>query len=389
MTGGLTIGTGSASTQGLSVSGEVDFLDTLDVTGDLNVDSGTLFVDVSNNNVGLNTGTTLVAGLTLDIQGGTVAALRLQGHDQATTHFMYFDGGKSEYFDNSEHAMMFLSSGATVSTHPGEGAHWIFNGRAQDRDFIFRNNSSNKLTIQGDGGVLIENSGTNKSLITDNDIQSKANFVAGDNSDNAGAGLSLLGATGFRNFRVGNNFVSDGMFAVEYSSANGGNSFSGGTIIAGFFDGTNARVGINTTTMQGNDSEANNQLRTYVLNVNGDFNIDGQLYQNNSEFVTSRWTESPNGTDIYRASKVGVGFTTDKDPGFSLDVEGDFNVQGTTYIGGVRQYQDSQGIIKAFNDTILYDVDLEANSNSFSNGPIFVGAGVDIVFGNNAKWTIL
>jgi hypothetical protein len=302
---------------------------------------------------------------------------------------MYFDGGKSEYFDNSEHAMMFLSSGATVSTHPGEGAHWIFNGRAQDRDFIFRNNSSNKLTIQGDGGVLIENSGTNKSLITDNDIQSKANFVAGDNSDNAGAGLSLLGATGFRNFRVGNNFVSDGMFAVEYSSANGGNSFSGGTIIAGFFDGTNARVGINTTTMQGNDSEANNQLRTYVLNVNGDFNIDGQLYQNNSEFVTSRWTESPNNTDIYRASKVGIGFTTDKDPAYVLDVEGDFNVQGTTYIGGVRQYQDSQGIIKAFNDTILYDVDLEANSNSFSNGPIFVGAGVDIVFGNNAKWTIL
>ena len=179
------------------------------------------------------------------------------------------------------------------------------------------------------------------------------------------------------------------MFAVEYSSADGGNSFGGGTIIAGFFDGTNARVGINTTTMQGNDSEANNQLRTYVLNVNGDFNIDGQLYQNNSEFVTSRWTESPNGTDIYRASKVGIGFTTDKDPGYALDVEGDFNVQGTTYIGGVRQYQDSQGIIKAFNDTILYDVDLEANSSSFSNGPIYVASGVEIVFGNNAKWTIL
>ena len=388
MTGGLTIGTGSASTQGLSVSGEVDFLDTLDVTGDLNVDGGVLFVDVSQNNVGLNTGTTLVAGLTLDIQGGTVGGIRIQGHD-ATSHFLYFDGGKSEYFDDGEHAMMFLSSGQTVSTHPGEGAHWIFNGRAQDRDFIFRNNSSNKLTIQGDGGVLIENSGTNKALITDNDIQSKANFVAGDNSDNAGAGLSLLGATGFRNFRVGNNFVSDGMFAVEYSSADGGNSFGGGTIIAGFFDGTNARVGINTTTMQGNDSEANNQLREYILNVNGDINIDGQLYQNNSEFVTSRWTESPNGTDIYRASKVGIGFTTDKDPGYALDVEGDFNVVGSTYIGGVKQYQDSQGIIKAFNDTILYDVTLDDNSRSFSNGPIFIAPGVEVTFGNNATWTIL
>jgi hypothetical protein len=389
MTGGLTIGTGSAATQGLSVEGEVDFLNTLDVTGDFNVDSGTLFVDVSGNNVGINVGSSLTANLTLDILGGTIGALRLQGHD-GQSHKFYFDGGKDEYFDDDNHAMMFLSSGNSgISLKPGEGAHWIFNGRNADRDFIFRSNSSNKLIIQGDGGLLIENSGTNKALITDNDIQSKANFVAGDNSDNAGAGLSLLGATGFRNFRVGNNFVADGIFSIEYSSADGGNSFSGGTIIAGFFDGTNARVGINTTTFQGNDSNANNQLREYVLNVNGDFNIDGQLYQNNSEFVTSRWTESPNNTDIYRASKVGIGFTTDKDPAYVLDVEGDFNVQGTTYIGGVRQYQDSQGIIKAFNDTILYDVDLEANSNSFSNGPIFIAAGVNIVFGNNAKWTIL
>ena len=216
-----------------------------------------------------------------------------------------------------------------------------------------------------------------------------SNFVAGNAGDNGGAGLSLLGATGFRNYRVGSNFVANNMFAVEYSSGVGGNSFSGGTIIAGLFDGSNARVGINTTTLQGNDPEANNQLREYILNVGGDMNINGQLFQNNSEFVTSRWTESPNGNDIYRASKVGIGFTTDKDPGYALDVEGDFNVVGATYIGGVKQYQDSQGIIKAYNDTILYDVDLDANSNSFSNGPIIVASGVDIVFGNNAKWTIL
>jgi len=388
MTGGLTIGTGSAATQGLSVSGDVDFLATLDVTGDLNVDSGTLFVDVSQNNIGINTGTTLIAGLTVDIQGGTVGALRLQGHDGAS-HHMYFDGSKSEYFDDANHAMMFLSSGSPSSTHPGQGAHWIFNGRASDRDFIFRNNSNNKLTIQGDGGLNITNSGTNRAIQADNDIATNSNFVAGNAGDNGGAGLSLLGATGFRNYRVGSNFVANNMFAVEYSSGVGGNSFSGGTIIAGLFDGSNARVGINTTTLQGNDPEANNQLREYILNVGGDMNINGQLFQNNSEFVTSRWTESPNGNDIYRASKVGIGFTTDKDPGYALDVEGDFNVVGATYIGGVKQYQDSQGIIKAYNDTILYDVDLDANSNSFSNGPIIVASGVDIVFGNNAKWTIL
>ena len=388
MTGSLTIGTGSAATQGLSVSGEVDFLNTLDVTGDLNVDSGTLFVDVSQNNIGINTGTTLVAGLSLDIQGGTVGALRLQGHDGGS-HDMYFDGSKNEYFDDVNHAMMFLSSGAQSSTHPGEGAHWIFNGRAENRDFIFRNNSNNKLTIQGDGGLSITNSGTNKAIFADNDIQTVASFIAGNASDNGGAGLSLLGATGFRNYRVGNNFVADNMFAVEYTSAVGGNSFGGGTLIAGIYDGTNARVGINTTVLQGNDPEANNQLREYILNVQGDMNINGQFFQNNSEFVTSRWTESPNGNDIYRASKVGINFSTNKDPAYALDVEGDFNVVGATYIGGVKQYQDSQGIIKAYNTEIEFDVNIDANSTSFSEGPITVKSGVNIVFGNNATWTIL
>ena len=148
------------------------------------------------------------------------------------------------------------------------------------------------------------------------------------------------------------------------------------------------RMAVNTNAFQGVDPD-DSTIRLYVANINGDMNVNGQLFQNNAPFVTSRWTESPNGDDIYRASRVGIGFTTDKDPGYALDVEGDFNVTGTTYIGGVKQYQDSQGIIRAYNTEIAYDVNIDANSTNVSTGPITMVSGVNIVFGDNSSWTIL
>ena len=47
------------------------------------------------------------------------------------------------------------------------------------------------------------------------------------------------------------------------------------------------------------------------------------VFQNNSEFVTSRWTKSANdsGANIYRASKVGIGNVPS--PAYTLDVAGD------------------------------------------------------------------
>ena len=396
MTGALTITNVAATSEALSVSGIANFLASATIAGDLNIDTDTFFVDVSNEAVGINVGTTLTAGVGLDILGGTVAALRLRGPANSSGHMLLIDGSRVSYYDDANHAMMFISSGAQASTHPGEGAHWIFNGRASDRDFIFRNNSNNKLTIQGNGGVIIENSGTNNGLEVDNQVLAKGGIQIKTGADNSGAPIIFKGSSGFRNFRVGNNIIANNIFSIESSSDAGGTAWNSSTrspalaITVENVDGTDVhRVGINTDVFQGNDPDADNLLRKYVLNVQGDINLNGQFFQNNSEFVTSRWTESPNGDDIYRQSFVGINFSTDKDPQFALDVEGDFNVVGATYINGVKQYQDSQGIIKAYNTQIDYDVNLDPNSNSYSEGPIVITSGVNIVFGANAVWTIL
>lgn len=66
----------------------------------------------------------------------------------------------------------------------------------------------------------------------------------------------------------------------------------------------------------------------YSLDVIGDINFTGNLNQNGSQFVSSRWSVG-SGTTIYRESFVGIGSTL---PSYSLDVSGDIN-----YSGSLRQ----------------------------------------------------
>ena len=79
------------------------------------------------------------------------------------------------------------------------------------------------------------------------------------------------------------------------------------------------KVGIGTTNAQ------------YDLDVNGDINFEGELYQNGSPFVASRWTAGT-GNNIYRLDgDVGIGTTN---PSSKLDVQGDVKVSGaSTFVG--------------------------------------------------------
>lgn len=65
----------------------------------------------------------------------------------------------------------------------------------------------------------------------------------------------------------------------------------------------------------------------YKLDVDGDINFNGLLYQNGSQFVSSRWTVGIN-SSIYRLSNVGIGLTN---PSQDLDVNGDLKVSGGIY----------------------------------------------------------
>jgi hypothetical protein len=83
-----------------------------------------------------------------------------------------------------------------------------------------------------------------------------------------------------------------------------------------FVDIVNDRVGIGST------------LPTSKLDIVGDINFTGSLYQNEEEFVSGGGESYWSGTEvgIHTLSNVGVGTTN---PQYKLDVTGDINLTGT------------------------------------------------------------
>ena len=94
----------------------------------------------------------------------------------------------------------------------------------------------------------------------------------------------------------------------------------GGTIIT---TTNTTRVGINSI------------APNYTLDVNGDINFNGLLYQNNSPFIASRWSAGL-GNDIYRLNgDVGIGTTN---PQYTLEVSGNTRISGITSITNLEIY---------------------------------------------------
>ena len=116
-------------------------------------------------------------------------------------------------------------------------------------------------------------------------------------------------------------------------------------------------------------------------------NINGQLFQNNSEFVTSRWTEATNNLDIYRLSRVGINRT---DPTYQLHISGDTNIEnGFLYANGVKQWIDSYGIFKSNSNTVAENITVPANINCVSAGPITIANGYTVTINNGGNWAIV
>ena len=382
MSGSLSI-TGVGST--LSVSGDATFSSKATVTDDFAVDTDTLLVDVSGDSVGINVGTTLDAAVGLEVKGGNTAALRIQGGGtgiSGTNHMLLFDV-RDNYYDDASHAMMFLSSGNPSSITPGEGAHWVFNGRASDRDFIFRNNSSNKLIISGQGGLKIENSGTQYAIEADKKVLFQEGIFLDNGNDNGGTFITMFGAANYRSFRISQQTTGNHLFAIQSSGSNGNDNWN--TTPAFQIKGDVNAVAINTTAHSGTDPETNT-VRNYKLNVEGDVNFNGQLFQNNSEFVTSRWTEASNATDIYRLSKVGI---NQSDPSYTLEVNGEANIKGITRVNADAQYLDSYGVVKRNRNSISENLTIGGADNAASYGPITIASGFTVTISSGGVWNIL
>ena len=226
----------------------------------------------------------------------------------------------------------------------------------------------------------------NYTLEVNGDAMFQTGVTIDTDNDNSGAPLQFRGSSSYRNFRIGNQLVGNHLFTIQASTNNGGTSWNGTPALT--IRGDNNRVAINTTNTSGVDP-TNNQTRNYQLNIQGDVNFNGTLYQNNAEFVTSRWTESPNGNDIYRPSKVGIGFSSAKNPEEALEVEGNIEVSGRLEANGDAQWIDSYGVMKANRNTISENITVPTNTNCGSFGPLEITNGTTITISNGAAWSIL
>lgn len=375
MTGSLTI-TGAGSN--FSVSGTSGLTGNVTMNADLTVDTNVLKVDSTNNRVGIGRSDPQVL---LDVFSSTAESIPVR-----------IRGG------NSVNALLGFSIPTSTTTFD------VACGAGGVNDFIINTANTTRLRVDSSGNVTPDGTSSTQNLgsttkrwatVFANSINTFTNIVIDDATNNSGAAALFLGSSSFRNFRIGNQLTANDLFEITPSTTDGGTTWSSTPALA--IQGANGRVGIGTTTFS---STATGSTVNYQLNVQGNLNINGQVYQNNLPFVTSRWTESTNTVDIHRLSRVGVGVAN---PTWTLQVGGSgnngVNIQGTNFSSGVnnsvlyangdRQYLDSFGVFKANRNTVSESVTVPSNTNCMSTGPITINSGTIITIQSNAAWSII
>ena len=429
MTGGLTItGNNNISVQG---TGSLDIGGNTTLGADLTVDSGTFYVNSTNNRV--NIGQTADANPVKFNVYSASGSLNFQSNLALSSQTTIYQSSVYNQVNGGESGII-LQHGASAASQWGITAHRT---GANVGELIIRTRTANATSAErlkiSNGGDITPGATNDQELgsgslkwsnIHTHITTVKDSVRVGDGSANAEADLQLRGGGtgngGGRGFRLGSNIGGGAdVFEIYSSQTNGDDDWkslaSGEPALA--IQGTNNRVGINTNSFNGTDTTVTpNVSRDYILNVNGDLNIDGDLYQNNALFVTSRWNEV--GTNIYRNSRVGIGETA---PAYTLDVGEDFTdnnesgrlrVQGTSRLegaltittggadvtgsinaksglqaNGYEQWLDSRGIIKTHSTTIDENVTIPAGTNAFSVGDVVVASGRTIIV--NGIWKLL
>ena len=368
MTGSLTL-TGAASN--FQVQGTGTFLSTVSITNDLAVDTDTLFVDVSTDRVGINAGVNPLAPLDVKGDGGVYIRTVTNGAN-----------AKIRFSSQSSQSQVgTLRYNHQDSQSPGGNYGETFFIEGSETLLAFK--VAGDILASGRMGVNI-NRRPNYTLEVAGDALFTTGVTIDTDNDNSGAPLYFRGSSSARNFRIGNQIGFNDCFEITASSNNGGTSWKGTPAL--LIDGSENAIAVNTSAFSGVDP-SNNQTRNYKLNVQGDMNINGQLFQNNSEFVTSRWTEASNQADIYRISRVGINRV---DPTYQLHISGDTNIEnGALYANGVRQWIDSYGIFKSNSNTVAENITIPANINCVSAGPITIANGYTVTINSGGNWAIV
>ena len=380
MSGTLNI---SGASSNLSVQGTTGLTGNVTLTNDLTVATNVLYVDSANEEVGI--GTTNPSDK-LSVVGGVFSVNSGSGGNSLATA-----QGLGLTYDSATSRGYIIAKSTTTSTDITFATS--NSGTLLDKIRLDATGDFFPLTATQDLGLNSTNNIYRNAYIRN--VYAKDKVTIQDAGGNDGAPAYFLGASGFRNFRVGSQLLADDTFEITPSTTNGGQVW--GSTPALFIKGSTNRVAINTTNFSGTDTSGGTPVvRDYQLNIEGDLNFNGQLFQNNEEFVTSRWTLNKTTNNIWRISRVGI---NQANPDYQLDVNGSLNVRGSTFVSGSNtdvitvngdvQYVDTYGIFKTNRNTINENVTIPANTNAVSAGPLTINNSITITIANGSSWSVV
>jgi hypothetical protein len=179
--------------------------------------------------------------------------------------------------------------------------------------------SPNDVSVSATGDVVI-GSAAGTTVTLNQGAASRVGWDASGAVSIASASGTALSLKQNADTRVGWN--SAGAVSIASASSQGVTVSTSGT----------ARVTVDSTGQVG----IGKTNPGYELDVNGDINFSGNLYQGGSLFGSSPWTES--GSNVYRSSgNVGIGLTN---PAYTLDVTGTGHFTGAMTIDGATTLKD-------------------------------------------------
>jgi len=403
MTGTLNIlnsGGPTDPTSNLYVEGTLTVQREVAFARNLNVDGNVFTVDYTNDRVGIGTSQanakrplhvsyasteTDVAADVIGMAAGTSAGALIQNTNSDANTFAALDF-------RAESADGRIAYKKDISGSDQASFYFVAEAPAATANTVLIVKGTGQLIPKQDGYGELGTSTVRWDKLHADEVHATEYMAVNRGTTNTGAYLYLQGATGgsysgghLSNFRLTNQVIADDVFAINATDGSGAATYQATPALA--IKGTTNRVAINTSAFSGVDTtDGANITRNYQLNVQGDVNFNGQLFQNNAEFVTSRWTEATNGTDIYRLSKVGI---NGADPQYELEVTGDINVTGKLRANGAAQWLDTYGVIKSNPNSLNESITVPANTNAFACGDLEIANGVTVTVGNSSTFVII
>ena len=310
----------------------VGTLSDLTVSGDLTVDTNTLYVDSTNNNVGI--GTTSPDEPLHIVEDNAVSGIQMKVENTNTSGRagIQLDNGGTNVFNiqqNINDAILENFAGSINYLAAASGRH----------NFFTTNTNELRMAIENNGNVGIGTTSTAAfTLDVNNEINASSGYYLDGSKIIDGTGITVptnihfndttkiinssnnidIQVTGVNHFRFntnGNFVVNSGNIGIgaepsidlAIGATNTGLNQASGNELAIYTDGSE-RIRIDANGLVG----IQNDNPLYSLDVFGDINFTGQFFQNGSPFVVSDGIWVQNNGDAYNTQlgKIGIGITT-------------------------------------------------------------------------------